>query len=205
MGWYRDHVVPHVVNVACGMKEVERQRQKVVPLAEGSVLEVGMGPGLNLPFYDRSKVDKIFGLEPSAGMRRKANARLEATDLDVEWVDLPGEEIPLDDDSVDTVLLTYTLCSISGWQTALEQMRRVLKPDGRLLFCEHGEAPDESVRRWQRRIDPVWTKLAGGCHLDRRIPEMISGAGFAIDAIDAAYIPGPKVVSYEYWGAARRT
>jgi ubiquinone/menaquinone biosynthesis C-methylase UbiE len=205
MGWYRDHVVPHVVNVACGMKEVERQRQKVVPLAEGSVLEVGMGTGLNLPFYDRSKVDKIFGLEPSAGMRRKANTRLEATDLDVEWVDLPGEEIPLDDDSVDTVLLTYTLCSISGWQTALEQMRRVLKPDGRLLFCEHGEAPDESVRRWQRRIDPVWTKLAGGCHLDRRIPEMIRGAGFAIDGMDAAYIPGPKVVSYEYWGAARRT
>jgi ubiquinone/menaquinone biosynthesis C-methylase UbiE len=202
MGWYNEHIVPHVVNVACGMKEIERQREKVVPLATGRVLEVGMGPGLNLPFYDRSKVDKVWGLEPSDGMRRKAAARLEATDLEVEWIDLPGEEIPLDDDSVDTVLLTFTLCSIAGWQTALEQMRRVLKPDGRLLFCEHGEAPDESVRNWQRRLDPYWTRVAGGCHLDRPIPQMIRGAGFAIDTVHEGYIPGPKISAYEYRGAA---
>jgi ubiquinone/menaquinone biosynthesis C-methylase UbiE len=204
MGWYHDHVLPHVVNVACGMKEVARQREKIVPLAEGRVLEVGMGPGLNLPFYDRSKVETVWGLEPSDGMRRKAASRLADTDLDVQWIDLPGEEIPLDDDSVDTVLLTYTLCSIDGWQAALGQMRRVLKPNGRLLFCEHGQAPDESVRTWQRRVDPFWTRVAGGCHLDRPIPEMITGAGFSIDTIDQGYIPGPKIAAYEFWGTASR-
>ena len=116
-----------------------------------------MGPGLNLPFYDRSTVEWVWGLEPSEGMRRKAAPALAATDLDVRWLDLPGEQIPLDDDSVDTIVLTYTLCSIADWEGALAQMRRVLKPGGQLLFSEHGEAPDESVRRWQHRIDPVWT------------------------------------------------
>jgi ubiquinone/menaquinone biosynthesis C-methylase UbiE len=176
-----------------------------VPLAWGRVLEVGMGPGLNLPFYDRSKVDKVWGLEPSAGMRRKAGDRLAATDLDVELLDLPGEQIPLDDDSVDTVVLTYTLCSIPDGERALEQMRRVLTPGGLLVFCEHGEAPDASVRRWQRRMDPVWKRVAGGCHLGRPIPSMLTDAGFHIDSIECGYLPGPKVAAYEYWGTARPT
>ena len=171
-------------------------------MASGRVLEVGMGPGLNLPFYDRSKVELVWGLEPSEGMRRKAAERVAAADLDVRWLGLPGEEIPLDDHSVDTVVLTYTLCTIPDWRAALTQMRRVMRPDGRLLFSEHGEAPEQSVRDWQRRVDPVWTRVAGGCHVNRPIPDLIRQTGFNIDAIESGYLPGPKVGSYHYWGTA---
>ena len=144
MGIYDTYVLPHLIDLACGSGDISAQRQKVVPLATGRVLEVGMGPGLNLPFYDRSKVELVWGLEPSEGMRRKAAPALDASDLDVRWLDLPGEEIPLDDDSVDTVVLTYTLCTIADPERALDQMRRVLAARRPLLFSEHGEAPDES-------------------------------------------------------------
>ncbi len=136
-------------------------------------------------------------------MRRKAAPALEAADLDVRWLDLPGEEIPLDDHSVDTVVLTYTLCTIADWERALGQMRRVLEPGGRLLFSEHGEAPDAAVRSWQHRIDPVWTRFAGGCHIIRPIPQMIESAGFEFVDVESAYLPGPKISSYHSWGAAR--
>jgi ubiquinone/menaquinone biosynthesis C-methylase UbiE len=202
MKFYDDHVLPHLIGVACGTHEVQRQREKVVPLARGQVLEVGMGPALNLPYYDRSTVELVWGLEPSAGMRRKAARRLEQTDLDVRWLDLPGEEIPLDDSSVDTVVLTYTLCTIPGWERALAGMRRVLRPTGTLLFSEHGEAPDATVRTWQHRIDPIWTRVAGGCHLTRPIPQLIEAGGFRIDELESAYLPGPKIASYHYWGRA---
>ncbi len=203
MGIYDTYVLPHVVAVACGTGDVAKQRRKVVPRATGRVLEVGMGPGLNLPFYDRAAVEFVWGLEPSEGMRRKAAPALEATDLDVRWLDLPGEEIPLDDNSADTIVLTYTLCSIADWELALAQMRRVLKPEGQLLFSEHGEAPDESVRKWQHRIDPVWTRLAGGCHITRPIPTLIESAGFELVEIDSAYLPGAKIASYHSSGVAR--
>ena len=203
MGFYDRYVLPHLINCACGDKSIQKQRQKVVPLAEGRVLEIGMGSGLNLPFYDRSKVEKVWGLEPSEGMRSKAQAKLEATDLDVEWLDLPSEEIPLESGSVDTVVLTYTLCTIPGWQQALDQMRRVLRPGGTMVFSEHGEAPDESVRRWQRRINPWWNRIAGGCHLNRPIPKFLEQGGFQIDEIDSMYMPGPKWAAFNYWGVAR--
>lgn len=202
MGVYDTYVLPHLIGLACGSGDVAKQRAKVVPRATGRVLEVGMGPGLNLPFYDRAEVELVWGLEPSEGMRRKAAAALDATDLDVRWLDLPGEEIPLEDRSVDTVVLTYTLCTIPDWQRALEQMRRVLKPGGQLLFSEHGEAPDESVRRWQHRIDPVWTRLAGGCHITRPIPGMIESAGFEFVDVESQYLPGARIASYHSWGAA---
>ncbi len=203
MGLYDTYVLPHLIDLACGTGDIAKQRSKVVPLAHGRVLEVGMGPGLNLPFYDRSSVEFVWGLEPSEGMRRKAAAALEATDLEVRWIDLPGEEIPLEDTSVDTIVLTYTLCTIPDWERALGQMRRVLKPGGRLLFSEHGEAPDESVRRWQHRIDPVWTRLAGGCHITRPIPQLIESAGFEFVDVESAYLSGPKISSYHSWGVAR--
>lgn len=202
MGLYNTYVLPHLINCACSSREVKRQRQIIVPQAVGRVLEVGMGPGLNLPFYDRDKVEMVWGLEPSEGMRRKAAERVSQSDIEVRWLSLPGEEIPLDDNSADTVVLTYTLCTIPDWERALGQMRRVLKPGGKLLFSEHGEAPDESVRAWQNRIDPVWTRVAGGCHVNRPIPKLIESAGFAIDEIEADYLPGPKVSSYQYWGTA---
>ena len=161
MGFYSDHILPHMINVACEAKPIRMQREKVVPAAEGRVLEIGMGAGPNLEFYDPAKVSHVYGLEPSAGMRRKATKALAASPVAVELIDLPGEEIPLDDDSVDTVLLTYTLCTIPGAVEALKGMRRVLKPGGKLLFCEHGAAPDESVAKWQRRLEPIWKPIGG--------------------------------------------
>ena len=202
MGLYDTYVLPHLIKVACSGDDIERQRRLIVPKAAGRVLEVGMGPGLNLPFYDRTRVELVWGLEPSESMHKLAADRLASSGLDVRWLTASGERIPLDDDSVDTVLLTYTLCSIPDWETALHEMRRVLKPDGRLLFCEHGEAPDESVRTWQHRIEPVWKRLAGGCHLTRRIPQLLEQGGFRIDQLEQQYLPGPKIATYQSSGEA---
>ncbi len=180
-----------------------RQRRKIVPRAEGRVLEVGLGAGPNLAFYDPAKVEMVFGLEPSAGMRRKAARAVAAAPVPVELLDRPGEEIPLEDNSVDTIVLTYTLCSIVDWQAALEQMRRVLKPGGALLFCEHGLAPDESVARWQKRLNSLWGIIGGGCNLNRPIPSLIESAGFCINDLETMYLPGtPRFSGYNYWGSA---
>jgi ubiquinone/menaquinone biosynthesis C-methylase UbiE len=135
-------------------------------------------------------------------MRRKAEPNIDASDIEVEWLALPGEEIPLDDDSADSIVLTYTLCSIPDWQTALAQMRRVLRPGGKVFFSEHGEAPDASVLKWQRRLNPIWKAVAGGCHLDRPIVGCLEQGGFAIDSVDAEYRGAPKAASYTYWGVA---
>ncbi len=205
MSLYEKHVLPHVLHFACGSKAVSKQRAKVVPLGTGRVLEIGMGSGLNLPYYDPNKVKMVWGLEPSPGMRKKAAASVAKSPLEVRWLDLPGEEIPLDDKSVDTVLLTYTLCTIPDWLQALQQMRRVLKPGAVLIFCEHGEAPDEPVRRWQQRLNPLWGKIGGGCHLNRPIPDYLKQGGFQIQEINSQYIPGPKFASFNYWGTATAT
>jgi len=204
MAFYEDRVLPHLLHLACGSRVVEQQRAKVVPQAWGRVLEIGMGSGLNLPHYDPGRVELVWGVEPAEGMRRKARANAARVPFELRWLDLPGEEIPLEDDSADTVVVTYTLCTIPEWQRALAQMRRVLRPDGRLLFCEHGSAPDAGVRRWQERINPVWRKLAGGCNLNRAIPQLITDTGFAIDRMDSGYLPKtPRFAGYNYWGAAR--
>ena len=203
MTFYDERVLPHLINLACSTKPTRKQREKIVPLAEGDVLEIGFGSGLNLPFYDSQKVRKIWGLEPSEGMRRKAQPMVDVSDLDVEFIDLPGESIPLGANSVDTVLVTYSLCTIPDAITALEGMRRVLKPGGSLLFCEHGIAPDENVRRWQHRLNPAWGRIAGGCHMNRDIPELITKGGFEVTTDERMYIPGARMLSYNYWGRAR--
>ena len=203
MGLYDKYCLAPFINCACGTKPILYQRKKIVPLCTGRVLEVGMGSALNLPYYDRDKVEFIWGLEPSEAMREKARPNIEKSGLDVKLIDLPGEEIPLEDNSVDSILLTYTLCTIPDWSTALQQMRRVLKPGGRLVFTEHGEAPDEGVLRWQNRINPIWKKLAGGCNLNRKIPRLLTDSGFTIDELDAMYLPStPKLFAYNYWGVA---
>ena len=202
VSFYEQHCLPHILHLVCGLKEIQRQREKVVPLARGQVLEIGIGSGLNIPFYDADKIDLVWGLEPSQGMRKKAQSSLKHAPFEVRWLDLPSEEIPLDDNSVDTVLLTYTLCTIPDWHKALTQMRRVLKPECELIFCEHGEAPDESVRRWQKKINPLWGKIAGGCNLNRPIPRFIEEGGFSIQTIESQYLPGPKLAGYTYWGTA---
>jgi len=203
MGFYEDRILPKMIDVACSSPPILKQREKVVPEATGRVLEVGMGPGINLPFYDAEKVEMVWGLEPSDGMRRKAEPRIANAPFPVEWLGLPGEEIPLDDDSADTVLLTFTLCTIRDFSTALAQMRRVLKPGGKLLFAEHGAAPDENVRKWQDRLNPLWRRMAGGCNINREIPRLLDKSGFQVEAVDAMYLPGPvKVAGYQYWGSA---
>jgi ubiquinone/menaquinone biosynthesis C-methylase UbiE len=203
MSIYSRYLLPPLTNLACGSKPTRRQREKIVHRAYGDVLEVGFGGGLNLQHYDADKVRKVFGLEPSEGMRESARSRIEASAIDVELIDLPGEEIPLDDNSVDTVLVTYTLCTIPDAVKALRGMRRVLKPKGHLFFCEHGRAPDESVYRWQQRVNPVWQRLAGGCNMDRDIPALLSEGGFSIEEDNRMYIPGLRVLSYNFWGSAR--
>ncbi len=202
MSFYEERILPHIINKLCSSSPNQKQRQKIVPLAEGRVLEIGFGSGLNVPFYDTGKVDKIWGLEPSEGMRVKAGPLVDASSLDIEFIDLPGEEIPLEDNSADTVLVTYSLCTIPDAITALEGMRRVLKPGGRLLYCEHGQAPDESVRRWQNRINPSWRKVAGGCNMNRDIPALLEAGGFDVQSDERMYIPGVRVLSYNYWGSA---
>jgi len=203
MSFYDERILPHLINLACSSKPTRKQREKIVPLAEGDVLEIGFGSGLNLPFYDSARVRKIWGLEPSRGMRRKAQPAVDESELNVEFIDLPGEEIPLEADSVDTVLVTYTLCSIPDAIAALEGMRRVLKPGGRLLYCEHGVAPDENVRRWQSRLNPAWSKFSGGCNMNRDILDLITKAGFEITNDERMYIPGAKMLSYNFWGSAK--
>ncbi|MDJ0907379.1 MAG: class I SAM-dependent methyltransferase [Woeseiaceae bacterium] len=172
-------------------------------LATGDVLEVGFGSGLNLPYYDADSVRRIFALEPSAGMRRKARPNVAASGLDVEFIDLPGERIPLETDCVDTVLITYTLCTIPDAIAALHGMRRVLKPSGQLIFCEHGAAPDETVRKWQHRLNGGWRRIAGGCNMNRDIVRLIEDGGFEITADERMYIPGPRMLNYNFWGTAR--
>lgn len=203
MSFYEEQILPHVIKLACGNKMIRQRRQLVVPAARGRVLEVGMGPALNIPFYEPAQVELVWGLEPSHGMRRLAQKNLAGAPFEVRWLDLPGEEIPLENASVDTVLLTFTLCTIPDWRRALEQMRRVLKPGGTLLFCEHGAAPDASVRRWQDRINPLWRKVAGGCNLNRAIPDLIEQSGFKIRTMHTEYMPRtPKIAGFNYWGSA---
>lgn len=202
MSWYDEKVLPRLINLACGSSPTRKQREKIVPRASGDVLEIGFGSGLNLPHYDRDKIRRIWGLEPSAGMRKLAAAQIEKSGIDVELIDLPGEENPLHDNSVDTVLVTYTLCTVEDVASALEGMRRVLRPDGQLLFCEHGKAPDSNVAKWQDRLNPTWKKFAGGCNMNRDIPQLLGAAGFEIQDDNRMYIPGLKSLSFNYWGAA---
>lgn len=202
MGWYTQYCLPHCLHLACGLPAVLEQRKKIVPLAKGSVLEVGVGSGLNLPIYVAQNIECLWALEPSEGMRKKAHAIAKKVPFTVQWLPECGEELSLDDESVDCIVLTYTLCTISDWMRALQQMRRVLKPEGTLLFCEHGEAPDRQVRKWQRRLNPVWRRMAGGCNLDRPIPKLLADGGFTIRQMISEYIDGPRIAAFNYWGTA---
>lgn len=206
MNLWDEYIAPPLVSFACSMKPIRYQRKKVVPKAAGTVLEIGFGSGLNLPYYDADKVDRLFALEPHMAMRKRAAERVAASPLSIEFLDLPGEEIPLEDASIDTVLVTYTLCTIPDTARALAGMRRVIKPGGQMIFCEHGAAPDEGVAKWQQRIEPAWKALAGGCHMTRKIPDMINAAGFEITEKEEMYLPStPQILGYNYWGTARPT
>ncbi|PLW69402.1 class I SAM-dependent methyltransferase [Pseudohalioglobus lutimaris] len=204
MGFYEKHILPHFINCACGSKPMMKQREKVVPHARGTVLEIGIGTGLNLPYYQASQVERLIGLDPSEESWVLAGERAAHVDFDVEFIGLPGEEIPLDENSVDTVLVTFSLCTIPDPVAALRGMRRVLRPEGELLFCEHGLAPDSGVVKWQNRINGIWGKIAGGCHINRDIPALLDAGGFTVTNLEQQYIPGtPRIAGYNYWGGAR--
>ena len=202
MGLYAKYILPRAVHFLCSAKPIKRQREKIVPLAEGRVLEVGIGSGLNLPFYATGKVQHVWGLDPSKESWALAQQAGVQAELDVEFIEATAEKIPLEDGRADTVLVTYTLCSIPDILPALEEMRRVLKPAGRLIFCEHGTAPDKAVERWQNRLNPMWKRLSGGCNLNLPIPSLLKQAGFRIQAMDTMYLPGWKPACFNYWGTA---
>jgi ubiquinone/menaquinone biosynthesis C-methylase UbiE len=200
--WYDRHVLPRLLECGCGLPMVRRQRAQVVPLARGRVLEIGIGTGLNLPHYDRTRVTRITGVDPALAMHPLARRRAAQAGLDVDLVGLSAERLPLPDASFDTVVVTYSLCTIPQPLAALQEMHRVLAPDGRLLFLEHGRAPEASVRRWQDRLQPLWGHIAGGCHLGRDVPLLLGTAGFDAPDLHAAYLPGPRPFTYHYWGEA---
>ena len=203
MSLYEKYVLPKFLNCACGSKPVARQREKVVPLAEGKVLEIGIGSGLNLPFYDKTKVDDIWGLDPSEELSEMARAVAIQEGMEVNFISSGAEEIPLPDDHFDSVLITYTMCTIPEVIRANTEIRRVLKNQGKMIFCEHGAAPDDNIRKWQKRINPFWGKIAGGCNIDRNIPSLIQDSGFDIIEIEEMYLPNtPKIAGYNFWGYA---
>lgn len=201
--WYDEHIVPRVIQCACSSPAIMKVRSQVVPLASGKVFELGCGGGINQQFYDQSRVDSFAGMDPSAkGLdytRAAATAKGWSADIRQGF----GEAIPFDDDCFDSVVCTYTLCSVENPTQVLKEMRRILKPNGRLLFAEHGKAPDESVRKWQNRIEPVWKRLAGGCHLTRPIASAVEGGGFTVKPIGARYAPKtPRWAGWMEWGEA---
>ncbi|MDP2242657.1 class I SAM-dependent methyltransferase [Pseudomonas sp.] len=202
MQLYDRYILPHLIDFACGMGEVMQTRAQIVPLAEGRVLEIGIGSGLNLAFYDAEKVSAIVGVDPAAEMQRLARDRAARCAIPVQMIALELGQIQADDASFDSVVCTFTLCTIPDAVAALREMRRVLKPGGRLLFCEHGLAPDAAVVRWQNRLTPYWKPLAGGCHLNRNIPALIESGGFIIGQLHTRYLQGPRPMTFVYRGWA---
>ena len=196
MNLYDQHVLPHLIDFACGMGAVMKTRAQIVPQAEGRVLEIGIGSGLNLSFYDPAKVSVIVGVDPSAAMQKLAQQRAAQISIPVEMIALELGQIQAADASFDSIVCTFTLCTIPDATAALQEMRRVLKPGGKLLFSEHGLAPDLAVVRWQNRLTPLWKPFSGGCHLNRDIPALIRAGGFNIGQLDSSYLKGPRPMTW---------
>ncbi len=204
MGIYARHLLPRLTDFAMKYKEATRLRVAWIPRARGEVLEIGIGSGLNLPFYS-AEVRRVYGVDPSLELQRMARRRAAGAGVEVSFLAQSAEEpLPLGDRSIDTAVTTWTLCSIPDPARALAEMRRVLRADGQLIFLEHGHAPDPGVAAWQDRITPVWRRFSGGCHLNRRIDELLARAGFEVVELEAAYVPGPRLITYTYRGLARR-
>lgn len=202
MSFYQRHILPRLLHMVMQQEAMVPFRRRVIGAAEGRVLEVGIGSGLNLPLYGPS-VRSVIGLDPSPELLLMARDRARTALVPVKLLEASAETVPLDDASIDTVVTTWTLCTIPDAPRALSELRRVLRPGGALLFVEHGRAPEFGVARWQDRLDPMWRRLAGGCHLNRKIDELISGSGFRIDALTNARLPGPRTHTFLYEGRAR--
>ena len=205
MSFYNKYILPKVLNCTCASKPINYQRDKIVPLAEGVVLDVGIGSGLNIPFYNKTKIKQLYGLDPSKELLDIAKSVAKEKKLEIEFFECGAESIPLPDKSIDNVLITYTMCTIPDVAISNSEIMRILKDDGKLLFCEHGLAPDKNIAKWQKRINPLWSKIAGGCNLNKDIPNLISSSGFKILNMEEMYLPGtPKFAGYNYWGVAKK-
>lgn len=203
MSFYREHIYPHLVDTLGDPPPIQAIRKKIVPLAQGKVLEIGVGSGANFIHYDSARVSHLYALEPNPGMVRLAKRRLQQTNLNVEFLDLPGEQIPLVDNTVDTVVSTFTLCTIPGIVEAIRGVERVLKPNGKLIFIELGLSPDPAVQRWQKQVEPIYYWLFQGLYLTRDIPSLLMQGGFKIEQMETAYLAQfPKSSSYCSWGIA---
>jgi len=203
MGLYARYVLPWLIDLAMKNKDAARLREVWIARARGDVLEVGIGSGLNLPFYP-PEVRKVYGVDPSLELQRKARERAAGKPMKVEFFLQSAEApLPLAEKSIDTVVVTWTLCSIPNVSDALCEMRRVLKPDGRLIFIEHGRSPDARVAQWQNRLTPAWKRIGGGCHLNRKVDDLLGAAGFYIAELKTCYLPGPRPMTYTYQGVAQ--
>ncbi len=202
MSFYAKYILPRLIDLAMRNRDTTRLRAEWIPQAHGEVLEIGIGSGLNLPFYSR-EVQHVYGVDPSAELQQMARKRISDSPIEVKFLSQSAEEpLPLDKASVDTVVVTWTLCSIPNPSEALRQAKRVLKPSGRLIFVEHGRSSDPGVVVWQDRITPLWKRIGGGCHLNRKIDDIISKAGFQIVELKTFYLPGPRPMTYTYQGFA---
>lgn len=199
---YNRYVCPHVINLAMQTKPFRKQREKVIPQASGRVLEIGIGSGLNLDFYDISRISEIFAVEPDSVLLEKAKIKAKLNNISVNIKRLSAESLPFDDASFDTVVSTYTMCSISELNSVMVEIKRVLKNDGSFIFSEHGKAPDDNIHKWQKRLNPIQKRIGGGCCLDKDIPKIIINSNFKLQKINSMYVPGPKFLSYHYWGTA---
>ena len=203
MSLYSKYILPKVLDFCCATKPIRKQREKVVPLCKGIVLEIGSGSGLNFPYYKTSKVKKIFALEPDKEMIELARQETKKSSIEITFLQEYAERISLKDNSVDTILLTYSLCTIPDPISALKEMKRVLRSNGCLVYCEHGMAPESSIRKWQNRLNPINSYFSGGCNLNRNITQLITESGFKIQHSETMYLPGTtKLIGYNYWGTA---
>ena len=204
MSFYEKYILPRFLNCACASEPITYQRKKVVPLAEGKILEVGIGSGLNLPFYNKSKIEEIWGIDPSEELNAMAKKVAIKEDINVNFITSSAEDTPFPNDYFDTVLITYTMCTIPSVLQANKEIRRVLKHNGKMIFCEHGVSPDENIKKWQKRLNSIWGKIAGGCNINRNIPMLIKSSGFKIVEMDEMYLPKtPRIAGYNYWGYAK--
>jgi len=204
MGLYSRYILPHVIDCACGTRPIQKQRAKVAARVEGEVLELGFGSGRNVPFLDAAKIKRLIAVEPEAGMRALSQKAASGAPFPIEVRGETAETLSLAPGSIDTLFVTYTLCTIPDPVSALAAARAFLKPGGKLVFCEHGRAPDAKVARTQAAIEPFWKRIAGGCHLARDIPRIVADAGFRIETLDEMYLPRtPRFAGYNYWGEAR--
>ncbi len=203
MGFYARHIGPRFVSCLCSMEAIANERERVVPQASGVVLEIGIGPGLNLPLYDPDRVTRVIGVDPIAGFLKLGWERHRRSPVPLEIIQAPAEKLPLEDASVDTAVITYTLCSVQDPAEALREVRRVLKPNGRVLFLEHGLSSDAGVATWQHRLNPIWRRLAVGCNLTRPVQQLLDEAGFTIRRIKHYYLDGaPRPVGFLCQGVA---